>query len=316
MDLVSVIMPTYNTPYAYLLDAINSILNQTYKNIELIIVDDSSTEYSNYNYIYEQIGYDHRVKVVKNRYTKGVAGALNTGLEIAEGEFIFRMDSDDIAKRDRIETQVNYMMAHSEVSVLCSYAKCFQDSRNVHRIYSDNTAIKTSLLFHCAIVHPTICIRKPLLDDKTIVYENVQVEDYNLWMKIALVKGYKFSCCKKVLLKYRVHSKQVTITKKELMNAQGLALRKEFYERLGIIMNERDLISFGNFTMCVSEERGMTELFEVIKDMYNQCKSKDIFEHKKIYKKTFMELCMKKCIRLIQYGDLRYIKLMLKVMMI
>ena len=192
--IASIIMPTYNTPYNYLMEAVQSIVNQTFVEYELIIIDDASVEYTDSNELNKIYSLSEKIKVIKNNHNKGVAGALNSGLEIARGKYIVRMDSDDIAEPYRLEHQISFLEKNPEIAFLAGYAKCFGASSAWHKSYVDNTAIKTGLLFESSIVHPTVCIRRSALEKYDLRYnEFVQNEDYDLWFRCSLHEEFKFS---------------------------------------------------------------------------------------------------------------------------
>ena len=227
--LVSIVMPTYNTPYEYLSESIQSILEQTYRNFELIIIDDSSTEYNDPNKINELVGLDNRIRIISNKCKKGVAGALNTGLDNSNGKYIIRMDSDDISMPMRIEEQIDFMENHPEISILATYAKEFGHSNRILKAEKDDISIKTGFLFQSGLVHPSICIRYDTLVKYNLRYnEDIKNEDYDLWTRCALIKEIKFATIPKVLLKYRIHQKQVTKTNRSEITKNGIELRKHY----------------------------------------------------------------------------------------
>ena len=114
--LVSVIIPAYNAN-GFLSDAINSILNQTYKNLEIIIVDDGSTdETPKILKIFAKK--DQRIKIIRNKRNLNIANSLNIGIKSAKGNYIARMDADDISLPHRIKNQMNYLHKHPEIVIL------------------------------------------------------------------------------------------------------------------------------------------------------------------------------------------------------
>ena len=112
--MISVIMPTYNTPREFLENAIQSILRQTYGDFEFIIVDDCSTDDTEE---YLRSIADSRIRVIRNQTNLGITKSLNIGLREARGEYIARMDSDDIALPERFEKQLKFMQEHQNVIV-------------------------------------------------------------------------------------------------------------------------------------------------------------------------------------------------------
>ena len=226
--LVSIIMPNYNTPYSFVEEAINSILKQTHKDFELLIIDDNSTEFCEEGFWSKITSFDKRIRLLKNEHSKGVAGALNTGLDYATGVYVFRMDADDLSSPNRLKMQIDYMEKHKDISVLCGFAKCFGESSNWHKSPAKNISLKTTFLFNGAMVHPTICFRKSFLDEFNVKYtEGIQNEDYDLWTRLAIEPNIHFCTLKKKVLNYRVHNNQVTKTKLELLKQQGIEVRKK-----------------------------------------------------------------------------------------
>lgn len=125
---VTVLMAEYNTKEEELRQSIESILNQTYKNFEFIIIDDFSEDKSmqiikSYN--------DDRIKIYRNDKNIGLAESLNRGIKLASTDFIIRMDTDDIALEDRIEKQVEFAVKHPEYSIVSGKANCFGESRKI-----------------------------------------------------------------------------------------------------------------------------------------------------------------------------------------
>lgn len=126
---VTVLMSMYNTPLEQLKESIESILNQTYKNFEFLIIDDGSKKecvnlVKSYN--------DKRINLVRNEQNIGLEKSLNKGLKLAKGKYIVRIDTDDIAYTDRIEKQVDFIKKNSEYSIVGSKAEIF-DENGVYR---------------------------------------------------------------------------------------------------------------------------------------------------------------------------------------
>ena len=128
-DLVSVIMSNYNTPEEFLRASIESVLNQTYSNFEFIIVDDCSTDNSLEIIKSYQ---DERIVVLENKENLGITKSLNRGLEIAKGEYVARMDADDISFPKRFETQVEYLKNNPQVIVCGTGVELIGDWQGRH----------------------------------------------------------------------------------------------------------------------------------------------------------------------------------------
>jgi len=205
-ELISVIMPVYNSQ-VFLEESIKSILNQTYKRFEFIIINDGSTDNS-LEIIKKYQEQDFRVIVI-NRENKGIARSLNEGIFISKGKYIARMDSDDISLPQRLEKQIAFMESHTDVGVCATWIEIFGDeiaTRKIGRFSKDDQVLKTSLLFSVPFPHPSVMIRTSAIKKKykyNIKYD--AIEDYKLWLDMS--KTTKFSTVPEILLKYRqVHT--------------------------------------------------------------------------------------------------------------
>lgn len=229
--LVSVVMSTYNEE-KYVLDSINSILNQTYENIEIIIVDDASTD--NTVSLIENISTD-KIRLYINDTNKKLAHNLNFAIAKARGKYVARMDADDISRRERIRTQVEYLEKHKEIDIVASYAKTFGDSDIIKKSPCTHEGIKATLLFTNPICHPTVMFRKSSID---FVYDEscAAGQDYELWARIVECK--KFCAINEVLLDYRVIKRQRKPGYLQLQKASALRAKKHLFDKL--FPNERN----------------------------------------------------------------------------
>jgi len=184
--LVSVILPVYNGE-KYLEEAIESILNQTYKNYELIVVDDGSTDSS--RAIVEGFN-DKRLKVVRQS-NQGLSRALNRGLRESNGKYIARMDSDDVSMPKRLEKQVEFLENAKEVALIGTWADIWLEgtkSQRAHRHPTNDLILHFELLFNNPFVHSSVMIRKSVLEEVGGYCENKDItppEDFELWSRIA-----------------------------------------------------------------------------------------------------------------------------------
>ena len=226
--IVSVVMPNYNTPIDFLKSAIDSILLQTYKSFEFIIIDDCSNDGS---YEYLRNLKDPRIRVFRNKKNLGITKTLNIGFDLASGEYIARMDSDDIALPNRLEVQLAFMKEHPEVIVCGTWVECFGDENYfIRREMPEREFMRCSLVFGniYGLVHPTAFFRKNLLLKNNIRYDEelLTAQDYAMWVSCADVA--RMACVQCVLLKYRIHGGQVSISKKHLQSQ----CTKKVYEKL------------------------------------------------------------------------------------
>ena len=202
---ISVLMPVYNCEL-YIKEAIDSILNQTYSDFEFLIIDDSSKDQTisiikSYN--------DARIQLIEKPVNSGLTLSLNMGLRFAKGKYIARMDGDDISLPERFEKQVAFLEANED-TVVCGTAFSIIGTNEVVNVPENHEAIKLALLKNNCIAHPSVMMRKSILDKDSIFYNAAKesAEDYDLWVR--LLKIGKLHNLQEVLLKYRVHDKQVS----------------------------------------------------------------------------------------------------------
>jgi glycosyltransferase involved in cell wall biosynthesis len=202
---ISVLMPAYNAE-KYIAEAIESILKQTYKDFELIIVDDASTD-DTAKIIKSYAKRDKRIKYYKNEKNSGVTITLNNGLKHCSGDYIARMDSDDVSMKKRFEEQVREMDKGSD---LIGTNITFIDEngkKSGTRKYSNE--IDKVIIIESPLAHPTVMFRKEFLK-KTGNYrpEYNSAEDYDLWIRFYR-KNAKIKIIQKPLLLYRQHKDTV-----------------------------------------------------------------------------------------------------------
>ena len=205
--LVSVVLSVYNGE-KYLAEAIESILNQTYKNLEFIIIDDGSTDRSleiikKYN--------DERMVLI-SRENRGLIESLNEGIALAKGKYIARMDADDVSLSTRIEEQV-YAMEEDSTLGICGTAIIGFGVGIKERTWvlsAQNERLKTELLFSSCFAHPSVMMRRNLINKHKLFYDKnfKHAEDFELWTHFAQVS--KMNNLTKPLLKYRILEDSIT----------------------------------------------------------------------------------------------------------
>ncbi|MER2493229.1 glycosyltransferase family 2 protein [Catenovulum sediminis] len=211
--LVSVVLPVYNGE-RFLSEAIESILRQSYPNFELIVINDGSIDGTG-SILSKYLGVDSRVKVIEQE-NKGIVSALNEGISRSKGEYIARMDADDIAYSNRLEEQVNFLERNSDYVLVGSFYKILGTDKLV-TVPCGDLDCRALLLFTSCLAHPTAMFRRSTIAKHKLCYDkNLQyVEDYDLWVRIA--RFGKIGNVPKALLAYRLHGNQITQTKKDLI---------------------------------------------------------------------------------------------------
>lgn len=207
---LSVIMPVYNVKSEYLIESINSILNQTYIFFEFIIIcDDPTKEIKKLLDHYQKI--DKRIKIIyQNR--QGLVSSLNLGCKIAKGNYIARMDADDVSHPDRFDKQIKFFKKNPNVDLCGTWANIIDNDGKIVSSFKppfSPNLVKWDLHFYCAIAHPTVLIKKNFFE-KNGFYEksNLHCEDYYLWVKA--MNNSKMSNIPIILLDLRKHEHNIS----------------------------------------------------------------------------------------------------------
>lgn len=207
--LISVIMPVYNAE-AFLKESIESILNQTYKNFEFIIIEDGSADKSP-EIIKQYANKDYRIKFYKNLENTGYVRRLNEGLKLAKGKYVARMDADDISLPKRFEKQIERLEQDSKLAVVGSSAFSIDENGkklNKWILNSDPEQTKTHFLFTNYVIHPSVIMRKSMIPKNGYREEFMPAEDFDLWVRI--IKKHPISSISKPLLKYQIHPNNIS----------------------------------------------------------------------------------------------------------
>lgn len=235
---ISVLMPVYNGE-KYLGQAIDSVLGQTFADFEFLIINDGSTDGTK-KIIKEYVLKDKRVRYIENKKNLGLVETLNRGLVMAEGEFIARMDADDIAHPERFSKQIAFMNKSPEVAVCGTAFRTF-GAREITHIYPEgHEAIKAGLLFGSFICHPSVMMRNDFLKKHRIKYvaNTFPAEDYGVWVKT--VKLGRLHNLPEVLLLYREHNNQISTENLEWQQEQTDKIRLQMLEYLSDNFTERE----------------------------------------------------------------------------
>lgn len=204
-------MPVYNCG-AYLREAIESVLAQTYTDWELLIVNDSSTD-DGPEIAASWAVQDARIRVLQNIHLKGLAGALNTGLAVARGFYIARADADDINVPERLQVQYNYLQMHHSIDIVGSWYETFGQGQKtiIRRHPTRPVVIAWKFLTNTYFCHPTTLFRRSIL---TTVpqYPYTGSEDFGFFSQV--VHTHQGANIRRSLLKYRQHGANYSHTEK------------------------------------------------------------------------------------------------------
>lgn len=233
--LVTVLMPMYNGEQ-YLYEAIESILNQTYRHFELLIINDGSTDRS--VSIVESFD-DPRIRLAHNETNLGIVATLNKGIAMARGKYIARMDCDDISFPNRLERQTTFLERNPDTGICAGNIQIIQGGRGVHLEAAafDPYEVQFRLLFYCCLAHPTVMMRKDSMDQYNLGYRPVGAEDYDLWVQA--VKKVKIHKLAETVLYYRDHGGQLTKTNADGIQSSNDLVIMQQLETLGAQPSER-----------------------------------------------------------------------------
>ena len=238
MVKVSVLMPVYNAE-KYLSDAIDSIISQTFEDWELIVINDGSTDNS------ESIiaGYsDSRIYYIRNTENIGLIRTLNKGIDLCQGQYIARMDADDISLPGRLKKQVDFLDKNPDYLMCGTNAAVINDQGGITgriRNLSENEYLQIHLLFSVPFVHPSMMIRKEVLQANRYNSNFKHVEDYELWCRIA--RQGKITNLKEELFEYRWHDSNVSVVYNRIQEELKNKIIREELKKLDIDPTEEEL---------------------------------------------------------------------------
>jgi glycosyltransferase involved in cell wall biosynthesis len=235
-------MSVYNGE-KYLGEAVTSILEQTFTDFEFLIIDDASTDRT--PEILQKYK-DPRINTIRNPENFGLTKSLNIGLKRAKGEYIARMDADDVSLDHRLETQITFMDAHPEISICGSWMVSI--GNNAGSVFSSpllNDEIITGFLFDNTIFHPTVVLRKETIFRLGELYNEQykQAQDMEFWVRLSNY-GVKFANIGEVLLKYRIHETNIGKTQIENQERNAGCVKFLQLKRLSIELTEEEKINY------------------------------------------------------------------------
>ena len=257
---ISVIIPVFNAA-PFLKESIESILNQTFSDFELLILNDKSTDKS-LEIIKKFQLQDNRIIIIDKAQNTGPANLRNEGINAAKGNFIALMDADDISLPTRFEKQIAVLKNNPEIGVCGTWFTFFGSEKNKiikHSINSD--AIKVSFLHSCNIGNPTVMFKKEVLGDLKFDNDYVPVEDYDLWSR--LLAKTSFYNIPESLLNYRQHNNNISKTKIANVNRSVQKVKINQLHNLDIAAEDPKIEFYLN---AISYKKGLSpeEVIETI----------------------------------------------------
>ncbi len=225
---ISVVLPCHNGE-KYVKEAIESILQQTFDNFELLLIDDGSTDCS--TDIIKSFK-DKRICYIKNSENIGLIKTLNKGLDLATGEYIARMDADDISYPERFAEQVKLLDNNPDVVMCGTWINFFNYPPRKNDGHHPRNITYLSLLKGWCINHPTVMIRKSILDANNLRYDEnyPNAEDYELWTR--LIRYGRIVNIPQILLDYRWHENNISVKKEMEMKAMTAKIKQNMLDFL------------------------------------------------------------------------------------
>ena len=254
--LVSVILPVYNQD-AYIEKAISSVMDQTFQDFELIIVDDASTDRTLGILRRFAARFPKKIKLVELKQNLGAGGDIcaNKALGHSRGKYIARMDADDISFPTRLEKQVRYLENHPDVFLVGSNAYVIDRDGFVigeKREPSKSDEIYNAYFGFHPLIHPTCMFRRKLKDGTNFKYQIIYYanNDYYTFFKL-VCQGYKFVNLKEKLIKYRIHGQNATFVDMREKFMNSLKIRNAMVANYGYIPSPKAIVMIAMQTLVV-----------------------------------------------------------------
>jgi len=229
MPKVSVLTPIYNTNPKHLRECIESILNQTFKDFEFLILNDSPDNKEIESIVKEYAKQDKRVKYYKNEKNMGITPSRNKLLGLASGEYVAIFDHDDISLPNRLENEVDILDNNPEIGAVSGWLELFECKKenSLHICPECDFEIKCTMTSGCWFPHTASMLRKSVLDKNNIKYESYYTpcEDYQLWNRLMDVT--QFYCIQSVVVRYRNFKGNTTHKTKKLMDKIHTMIRSD-----------------------------------------------------------------------------------------
>ncbi len=301
---LTVLMPVYNAA-SFLREAIDSILQQTFRDFEFLIIDDGSTDES---IAIVQSYQDPRIRFIRNDTNAGIAATLNRGIELASCELIARMDADDISYPTRLQKQYDYMLHDKACALLSTWCRVVTSTgKHVRLERYTSRFFYYNLTFECWIYHPTVMFRKTAVQDVGM-YSKPYSEDYDLFWKLA--QKFRMANLSEILLDYRLSPNSLnTVLRKteyDIANRENVLRNLRHYMGSDFSLSEEyleclrhhtapiaALNDIGKIMECLDVLRQITD--QIIKTPNVNRNQKDIsdaawFKHDFIIYQLFQEL--------------------------
>ncbi|MDE3185307.1 MAG: glycosyltransferase [Bacteroidota bacterium] len=297
---ISVLMPAYNRE-EFISDSIKSILNQTFTDFELIILDDASTD----NTVKKILEFnDCRIRILKNEENKGIPYSRNRLLKEARGKFFALLDSDDIALPTRFQKQIDFLKANND-NILVGSPCIFINKNGIRRngkwsfltpLQTDPEEIKATLLFRNCFSQSSIMINAELFKNAEYDVKYPSWEDYKLWTKLA--SNHRLTNLKEPLILYRSYSENISHSTEDSRKLQlfNEVIKEQFRGYFNYEPTEEELFVhsswyFGSFKQNAKSLKDSSKWLKKLKEMNRNQKAFDTHLFNKVLKKNWFDRC-------------------------
>lgn len=284
---VTVVMPVYNSR-KHLSEAIDSILNQTFSDWEMLIINEYGSDDGSADIIRQYSKRDSRIVLVQNEKKLGLAESLNKGIYLAKGKYIARMDADDLSHPKRFEKQVKFLEEHPKISLCGTYQHHFGSSMNwVHKPAISPEKCKANLIFDCDLCHSTVMFRRNTFLNHNLLYNKEYLaEDFELWSRA--VREVQFANLPEVLGEYRWDGENISVQKKEKLAKENAVIVANALKRnLGLSISKEDyplLEGWGNPFTAQKNKKIRKEMYQrfqiLLTEIYDYNKREGFYEEK------------------------------------
>ena len=271
---------------AFLREAVDSVLNQSFGDFEFLIVDDNSNDDS--LAILESYA-DKRIVIVRNLENLGLTKSLNKLIRMATGEFIARMDADDVCMANRFEKQIDFFIKNENVSMCGTFVHFFDEVNFVEIKYpAGHAEIKFKLLFGNQFAHSTVMWNRELFAVNNLYYDETffQSQDYDLWCRV--VQKLTVANVQDFLLKYRMHDKQISEIRKDAQNNFSYLIKSRQFAELGVDFDVAEKFFLSDIASLNLTKKSllhfMIDFHSIVKILYFKNLESNIYSSKVIFK--------------------------------
>lgn len=307
MTKATFLMTAYNSQKT-IAEAVHSVLNQSYKEFELIIVNDASTDDT--SQIISSI-HDSRIQLITNQSNLYITEAANIGLENVKTAYLLRIDSDDICMPNRLKLQLDFMEKNPQIGVCGSFVKFTGDKNDNWMMPCSNNEIKAYMLYNNCFANSSVIIRMDVLRQNNLKYSSnylyPPMEDYDLWFR--MMPFTQFANLPVVLVKKRWHNNSMSVKHAAKSDQNNCKFFNDHLPAFGIDLNAREIEihSFLSSNFKVGKpDASPIEYANYFKKMIAQAELNPLFDQESI-----KSICVKKWmlltenIKLTQYNKVK-----------